>query len=395
MLLNEKILEILKTVDKQGVGCSRKTKEIKQDVWEATSFLPIESKVMERFYCILNNILEPVKCPICKLKFLKYKTNLDGYREYCSIKCANNSEEIKLKRKQTCLERYGVESSNQSEQMKRKSKQTCLERYGVEYAIQNTTIKQKQVQSIKDNGGYDNIVKKTKETKLERYGSEGYNNREKSKQTNLIRYGFENPSLNIDVKNKKEATCLLKYGYKTNLMNPEQKEKIENTRLEKYGVRYMLQDKTTWQKTHISRMEKYGSCRANAKKQYSKISQSLFWDIFNQLEEKEKIYFAELNKEFNIQSNGKLYAFDFVNSKTKKCVEFNGDRFHANPDIFNENDCPNPFKKDLTSKEIWDLDIIKQNALKEKGFEIYIVWETDYILNPENTIKKCLEFLSN
>jgi hypothetical protein len=37
------------------------------------------------------------------------------------------------------------------------------------------------------------ITKKTKQTKLERYGDENYTNIEKTKQTNLERYGYDNP----------------------------------------------------------------------------------------------------------------------------------------------------------------------------------------------------------
>ena len=56
----------------------------------------------------------------------------------CSIKNAQN------KRKDTCIERYGVENPFQSEEVKQKSKDTCIERYGVEHPCQSPEVKQKR-----------------------------------------------------------------------------------------------------------------------------------------------------------------------------------------------------------------------------------------------------------
>lgn len=55
-------------------------------------------------------------------------------------------------------------------------------------------------------------IYKSRETKKERYGSSGYNNREKARKTCLEKYGVDNPKKSEDVKRKSEDTCLKRYG---------------------------------------------------------------------------------------------------------------------------------------------------------------------------------------
>ena len=79
--------------------------------------------------------------------------------DYCCIKCVNNDPNIKMKIKNTCLEKYGVENAAKSKIIKEKSKQTCLEKYGVEFTTQTIIMKEK-----------------SKQTCLEKYGVEHYTN---------------------------------------------------------------------------------------------------------------------------------------------------------------------------------------------------------------------------
>lgn len=44
------------------------------------------------------------------------------------------------KKKETCLEKYGVEHAFQNDEIKKKIKATCLEKYGVESVFQNLWI---------------------------------------------------------------------------------------------------------------------------------------------------------------------------------------------------------------------------------------------------------------
>lgn len=93
-----------------------------------------------------------------------------------------------------------------------------------------------------------NRVQKTAKTKLDRYGSETYNNSEKNKQTCLKNYGTENPMKSEKVKAKIRQTNLDKYGVENPFQSEEVKAKQKQTLLEKYGVEYIAQTESHKQK---------------------------------------------------------------------------------------------------------------------------------------------------
>ncbi len=102
-----------------------------------------------------------------------------GYYKYCSLKCSDNSEEVKEHREQTCLKNHGVKNPSQSEEVKEKKIQTCLKNHGVEHPLQSKEVQEKQIQ-----------------TNLERYGVEytfqSEEVKEKIKEFYIDKYGVEN-----------------------------------------------------------------------------------------------------------------------------------------------------------------------------------------------------------
>ena len=71
--------------------------------------------------------------------------------------------------------------------------------------------------------------------------------------------------------------------------------------------------------------------------------------------------------------------------------------FHANPDIFKENDTPHPFRKGLFSKQIWERDDKKFKTAEKNGFKVLVIWDSEFrykgFENKEKLINKCLNFL--
>jgi hypothetical protein len=127
---------------------------------------------------------------------------------------------------------------------------------------------------------------------------------------------------------------------------------------------------------------------------YSKISQILFEQIAEN--DNSKIYYAtNKNGEFCIydESIKKVRFYDYVDNFRKKCIEFNGNVYHANPEIYTENDNPNFRNKKLKSIDIWNEDSIKNELIKSKGYDLLVVWEKDFTENPQKVIEICLEFL--
>lgn len=66
----------------------------------------------------------------------------------------------------------------------------------------------------------------------------------------------------------------------------------------------------------------------------------------------------------------KGYLFDFC-YKDSKLIEFNGDYWHVNPKIYNENSFIKA--KNKNAKQIWEYDKQKTNTAISQGFEILII----------------------
>ena len=94
----------------------------------------------------------------------------------------------------------------------------------------------------------------------------------------------------------------------------------------------------------------------------------------------------------------KCYMYDFTYKN--KIIEFNGDMIHANPSIYAPDDLPlTKFKKaftnrsDWTSQMLWEYDTSKKILAESKGYEVFVVWESEWKKDKENTLRKCKEFL--
>lgn len=110
-------------------------------------------------------------------------------------------------------------------------------------------------------------------------------------------------------------------------------------------------------------------------KKVSKISQNLFWLIYENLNDNEKsnCFFKELNKEKLIRiDNTKYYFADFV--MNNKIIEYDGLYWH------NETD-----------------DYIRNTSYNTIGFDVLTINENEFNRNKKNSeiIDKCLKFLRN
>jgi very-short-patch-repair endonuclease len=128
------------------------------------------------------------------------------------------------------------------------------------------------------------------------------------------------------------------------------------------------------------------------KRNYSLVSQRLFWDIYNNILNKDGIYFKELNTEYVI-SGEKTFIYDFLDKINKKIIEFNGDYWHCNPDKYNENYYHRHLK--MYAKERWYNDNNRKLITEKYGYQVLVIWESEYRKNPERTLQKCLNFLNN
>lgn len=149
-------------------------------------------------------------CPVCGKETTLL--GLSGYRTYCSTKCLSNAKEIKQKRIQTNIDRYGVicnlnleevkekaKVNSHTEEIKEKTKQTCLERYGVEYPNQAKIVRDKNKQTCINKYDVEYVLQVPKI-------------REKIKQTNIENYGVDNPWKNKEIIKKLNNTIIKNNG---------------------------------------------------------------------------------------------------------------------------------------------------------------------------------------
>lgn len=157
----------------------------------------------------------------------------------------------------------------------------------------------------------------------------------------------------------------------------------------------------SYQKRHgeVVGLEKY---RENCKKSinissFSKQSKRLFDELNVVIGD--LLYYAE--KELILSVDRKHYFSSFQQAVKPdlfyrgKIIEYNGDLFHANPDLFESSDKPHPFRKNMTSADIWVIDNARIDYYNYKGYKSLVVWENEYKTKKEEVINKCLNFLMN
>jgi hypothetical protein len=131
---------------------------------------------------------------------------------------------------------------------------------------------------------------------------------------------------------------------------------------------------------------------------YSKISQDLFYKILEMydINDRYKVYFAEHNSEFKLdKKEGGVWLYDFTDIKSKRIIEFHGDMFHGNPKKYKAGDYPHPFRKHITAEEMWGKDKKKLDVAIENGFEVLVIWDSEYRWgNKQEIIDKCVTFLN-
>lgn len=197
-----------------------KEKNLRLELIKKTNFLPTSASIGERVYCVDYNIKSLILC-YCgnPVKYLKYS---EGYAENCSRKCAYSNPKVSEKRKQTCLEKYGVTSFTQTDSYLIKTKETNLKKYGKEFYLQTEDYKTK-----------------SKETSLEKYGTEHHMKSaifmESFKNKMIEQFGVDNISKLEDIKIKKSDTFQKNFGMRHIFCSNELKS---DYMLKKHGVKH-------------------------------------------------------------------------------------------------------------------------------------------------------------
>ena len=171
----------------------------------------------------------------------------------------NIEESINLKR-ETFLNRYGVEAPLQSPEIWKKKEQTTMDRYGVSNIGSLPEIKEKrEITCLKIYGDRipsrtEKIKKKIEATNIEKFGAKSVlclkETQNKRKQFNIINYGSESPFSCPEIFAKAKETMSKKYGASNALEIPEirskQSKSSKISKLEKRFEEFLINNKFTY-----------------------------------------------------------------------------------------------------------------------------------------------------
>jgi G:T-mismatch repair DNA endonuclease (very short patch repair protein) len=279
---------------------------------------------------------------------------------------------IKLQ-KETMLKKYGYETNNERPEFKDLCKRTNLKKYGYDWSAQNKNIHQKTKNTCKKKHGVE-FPLQNKEINTQ------------SKKTSLERYGVENPMQNPEIWSK---------AVKTNLKNANG---LRNWRHISEESKKILLDKNVFSKelqiSSIKELSKKLKVSPNfILTMHNKYKLNIVKSGISSYENEIKSWLCEdkINFKFKDRQEIKPKELDFYLPEYKFAIEFQGDYWHMNPKIYNENTINSVSKK--TAKQMWDRDKLKEHLCKENGIELIIVWESDWNLNKEEIKKQIKEKL--
>ena len=127
----------------------------------------------------------------------------------------------------------------------------------------------------------------------------------------------------------------------------------------------------------------------NKKSNFSNISQELFWEIYNNLENKNEleIYFATLkngkktndktNNEYVLSIGKSFIKPDFFIKNKNKIIEFDGNYYHR--------EIPENVKRDN----------IRDGRIMKNGYDVFHINEFDYHKYKKDVIQLCIDFIND
>ena len=314
--------------------------------------------------------------------FNRSKNTLNKWIKLFNITISKDS--ILKKRKQTNLDRYGVENLMLLNSVKEKIKQTCLQKYGVENQFQNEQIKDK-----------------IKKTNLKKYGKTSYTQTDeyinKKIQTNMKKYGVPHHQNLPYIKEKAKKTNLDRYGVICYTKTDEYINKTIQTNLKKYNRKWSNQRHITNKNLNIINdkqlLEQYiidnnilngeelskhlGIGEPMACRYIRKYNLHNMFDYSKSVAEKEIREY--INQYYETSNNDrqviKPYELDIYIPELNKAIEYNGDYWHN------------------ISESVKNKDLIKQTICKQKGIDLLVIWEHEYNTNKEEVYKRIDEFI--
>jgi len=231
----------------------------------------------------------------------------------------------------------------------------------VGYSDMDESQSQEEIQNLKERVQQTMIENNSHITKLDYFTSRGYTEDEAR-----------------DLLSQRQSTfslekCVEKYGR-------EKGVQIWRERQEKWLA--TLDAKTEEEKQEINKKKLYKNGMQ------SKMEKKLFTML-------KEVSSLDLTPQLILKRNdgsNKHYCYDIAFGN--RIIEFNGDFWHANPKFYGAEDLIKHPKKPMVAKDIWARDKAKIEFAKSQGFDLIVVWESEFNESNQKTLDRCVEFLN-
>ncbi len=273
----------------------------------------------------------------------------------------------------TSTERYGVPSPNQSAKIKEKQ-QRKRKKIGTIY-VDGNSYKPRITQSSEE-------LSRLRSVNAKNNWSQGkYDHIDNSLKGKKI---WENPEFREKTIKRLRST-----------ENRQRQSELAKARWLDPNYRSTVPNKIS--NAILSNPEEINRRKAFAKKKwnndYDGQLKNLLENIPNQLSKLHRKIASELKlKDMGFISEQRVgrYLVDEINSQLNIIIEINGDYIHANPKIYQSTDIIKLPGNSYTAGEKWESDKIKINNLKNMGFKVFVIWESDNLVSISGELKKML-----
>lgn len=100
--------------------------------------------------------------------------------------------------------------------------------------------------------------------------------------------------------------------------------------------------------------------------------------------------------QLQLKSADNFFIYDIA--LNNKIIEYNGDYWHASKNRFNSDDIVRHNRRTgapIYAKEIWEHDKEKLDFAKSLGYDVLVIWESEYKNDKKDVLEKCKTFLMN
>jgi G:T-mismatch repair DNA endonuclease (very short patch repair protein) len=179
------------------------------------------------------------------------------------------------------------------------------------------------------------------------------------------------------------------------------KEKCIERYGEEEGLKVWQERQRKWMETLDSKSDEEKLEILKKKIFYNKIHSKNSQELFKKIESffpSEDFFFAtSLNEEKKIETiSGEFFKPDFC--WKNKIIEFFGTYWHCDPNHPKYGDPSFAIRrgsKKYTAASVWKIDKWRIEELQRSGYEVLVIWESEWDASQEDTVARCLEFLRN